>query len=64
MSATRNRPSSCSKGPAARITGLAFGATKSSTRNGGPGGSIPCCTGACAGVDIHSSDGWLVGAEA
>src|SRR3954451_18488009 len=64
MSATRKRPSSCSNGPPARITGLAFGATRSSTRNGGPGGKIGC--GACtrSGVEIHSSDGWLVGAEA
>ncbi|WGR96301.1 hypothetical protein MTX20_32355 [Bradyrhizobium sp. ISRA435] len=64
MSATRNRPSSCSNGPAARITGLAFGATRSSTRNGGPGGNIGRGAWACAGVEIHSSVGWLIGAAA
>ena len=45
--------------PGARMIGLAFGATSSSTRNGGPGGGMGCGAWAGAGVDIHSSrDGW------
>ena len=49
--ATRRRARSCRSGPAARIIGLALGATRSSTRKAGP-----CPSAAAAGVEavLHS----------
>ena len=63
--ATRRRPRSCSSGPAARMIGLALGATRSSTRKAGPCPSAEAAgVGGGAALWIHSSAAWVVGAGA